>query len=238
MKNTFKIILPSTMPYSSSEQVGEPLYSAGVLNMKKRQNHGLSKHPLFEVYYGIKKRCYNKNCKVYHLYGGRGVVMCDEWLNDFMSFFNWAISNGWKEGMVIDKDKIPIEKGMTSLLYGPDTCSILTNKENMNATTTNVIIEHFGKKQTISQWADEFGVNSQLLWARLNNGWDFERAISPKKTTTKETGVLRRKVILNIETGVFYFGVKEAAESIGQTRNTVEHKMCGSRRNNTPLRYV
>lgn len=200
--------------------------------------HGLSRHPLYKVYHGILKRCYNKNSVNYKTYGAVGVRMCDEWLNDFVVFYKWAISNGWEDGMVIDKDKIPISLGAPAILYGPETCSVLTDKENMNSTKSNRIIEYLGRKQTLSQWADEFGIRLGLLWMRLQRGWSFKNAISSKKTTTKETGVLRRKIILNTETGIYYYGVKEAAESIGQSRNTVEHKMCGSRVNNTPLKYV
>lgn len=66
--------------------------------------HGLSKHPLHNVWHGIKCRCYGKSSKGYNNYGALGVIMCDEWKNNFKSFYDWAISNGWEKGLQIDKD--------------------------------------------------------------------------------------------------------------------------------------
>ena len=146
--------------------------------MKDNKTHGLSKHPLYKIYHGIIKRCYNSKCKAYIRYGGVGIKMCDEWKNDFVNFYDWAIKNGWKKGMEIDKDKIPKELGTPVTLYGPETCSVLTMKENMNNQSTNRVIEHLGRKQTLSQWADEFKISYKCLWRRLNLGWSFEAALT------------------------------------------------------------
>lgn len=92
---------------------------------KRCKIQGLSKHPLYWVWVSMKERCYNKNCHSYDNYGGRGVTICKEWRNNFKSFYNWCIDNGWKKGLQIDKDI----KG--SMLYSPDTCCIVTRQENM-----------------------------------------------------------------------------------------------------------
>ena len=51
----------------------------------------------------MKARCYNNNNKFYHIYGGRGIEVCEEWLNNYESFYNWAINNGWEKGLTIDR---------------------------------------------------------------------------------------------------------------------------------------
>ncbi len=71
-------------------------------------------------------RCYNKNDKSYKYYGGRGVRVCKEWRNDYQAFLDWALANGWRKGLHIDKDK----KRMGNLIYSPVMCSIITAKEN------------------------------------------------------------------------------------------------------------
>lgn len=71
--------------------------------VKFNWKHGLKKTPLFNRWMGIKNRCYNKNSKDYKHYGGRGIVMCDEWLNNFEIFYTWAISNGFEEDLTIDR---------------------------------------------------------------------------------------------------------------------------------------
>lgn len=97
---------------------------------KKRQpiapiKHGLRSHPLYNVWSGIKDRCYNTNSHDYHNYGGRGVRMCDQWITNFKLFYDWCIKKEWKRGLQIDKDKIG-----NGLLYSPETCCLLSLKEN------------------------------------------------------------------------------------------------------------
>lgn len=68
--------------------------------------HGLcinKKHPLYKKYYSMKARCYNPNSLAYKNYGGRGIKICDEWLEDVMNFYNWAINNGYKENLTLDR---------------------------------------------------------------------------------------------------------------------------------------
>lgn len=202
------------------------------------KTHGLSKHPLYKIYYGIIKRCENKKCKAYPRYGGIGVKMCDEWRNDFVKFYDWALENGWKVGMEIDKDIKAMAIGIEPIAYSPEMCSVVTQKENMNATILNKIIEYDGRKQTMKQWSDEYGINYKALWSRLNRGWDFETALFRQNVTTKESGFERRKILLNTQTGIFYFGLKEAAWSAGINENTLFYKLDGKRKNNTHFVYA
>lgn len=65
--------------------------------------HGLGDHKLYYVWISMKYRCYNKNHPSYHNYGGRGISVCDEWMKDVKTFYDFAIENGWKEGLEIDR---------------------------------------------------------------------------------------------------------------------------------------
>ena len=58
---------------------------------------------LKRIYQGIKQRCCNNNCNRYMYYGAKGIKVCDEWKSDFQSFYKWAISNGYRGNLTIDR---------------------------------------------------------------------------------------------------------------------------------------
>ena len=64
---------------------------------KCRTKHGYRHTRLYGIWAGIKRRCYNPHEKTYEYYGGRGIRICDEWLNDFEKFNEWAFANGYDE---------------------------------------------------------------------------------------------------------------------------------------------
>lgn len=66
--------------------------------------HDMSHTKLYRcVWTGVKQRCLNSKTKDYERYGGRGITICDEWKKDFVTFYNWAMNNGYKEGLEIDR---------------------------------------------------------------------------------------------------------------------------------------
>lgn len=65
--------------------------------------HGLANHRIFKIFVGMKTRCYNKKNKLYKYYGGKGTKVCKEWQDDFILFYNWAISNGYDDNLSIDR---------------------------------------------------------------------------------------------------------------------------------------
>lgn len=70
---------------------------------ERKIKHNMSYTKLYKVWQGMKTRCYNKNFVYYCNYGGRNIKICDEWLNDFVLFYNWATNNGYEEGLTIDR---------------------------------------------------------------------------------------------------------------------------------------
>ena len=65
--------------------------------------HGKANTRLYKVWKAMKARCNNPNNKRYSSYGGRGIKVCDEWQNSFQAFYDWAIANGYREGLSIDR---------------------------------------------------------------------------------------------------------------------------------------
>lgn len=95
------------------------------LGAMKKTKHGLIRHPLYCVYGNMKDRCYNPHNIGYQYYGGRGITVCDNWLNDFRSFYDWCISHGYKDGLQIDRID-------NNLGYSPSNCRFVTCRQNTN----------------------------------------------------------------------------------------------------------
>lgn len=148
------------------------------LQSKKQTTHGLSKHPLYKIYRGIKARCYNIKIHNYPNYGGRGVRMCDEWFNDFKLFYDWCLSNGWRKGLHVDKDMKAMKVGKEGLIYSPEWCSIVTCTTNSRNTRTNVFITHKGECKTIAEWCEIYGISQKRYFARTKrDGWSIDDAL-------------------------------------------------------------
>lgn len=77
--------------------------SCGCLNREISTIHGKSNTRLYSIYNGMKHRCYNTQSESYRYYGARGITICDEWRNDFMNFYDWAINNGYSDDLSIDR---------------------------------------------------------------------------------------------------------------------------------------
>lgn len=73
------------------------------LASKRFRKHGQSNTKLYYVWTAMKERCLNSKSKDYSLYGQRGIKVCQQWKNDYGSFYSWAISNGYREGLSIDR---------------------------------------------------------------------------------------------------------------------------------------
>lgn len=84
------------------------------------KNHGGHQERLYGIWEGMKTRCYNPNCKAYSHYGGRGITVCEAWLNSYPIFRDWALLNGYDDSAPrwqCTIDRIDNDKG-----YSPDNC--------------------------------------------------------------------------------------------------------------------
>ena len=150
--------------------------SCGCLNREvtsdRFSTHRLSKSRLHETWSGMKKRCYNSNSKSFAAYGGRGIEVCSEWRDDFQSFYNWAMSNGYADNLSIDR--IDVNGN-----YCPENCRWVDKLTQANNCRTNHYLTFNSKTQSIAEWSRELGVSDSLIRQRLLNlGWSVEQALT------------------------------------------------------------
>ncbi len=135
----------------------------------------ITKRTIHRTWRNMIWRCYRKEHISYKYYGERGITVCDEWLNDFQSFYDWALSSGYSKNLTLDR----IDNDGN---YEPSNCRWATAKEQANNTRANHLVTCNGETKTISEWAELLGITHQALSDRLNSkSWTIEDALTVKK---------------------------------------------------------
>lgn len=137
------------------------------------RKHGMYKTRIYRIYRGMISRCTNENIDCYARYGGRGITVCEDWIdkdNGFTNFYKWAMDNGYDDTLSIDRRDN--DDG-----YYPSNCRWVDMKTQANNRRSNVKITYHGITKTATEWAEELGVHSETLLARHNKGWSDEDII-------------------------------------------------------------
>lgn len=141
-----------------------------------RVTHGKSKEVLYHIWGNMIQRCVNNKLKRFKHYGGRGIKVCDEWRNDFMAFYNWAMEAGWIQGLQIDRRN-------NDGNYEPGNCRIVTRKINLNNTSRTRKFNFNGEVLSLTQICEKLNLKYYLVHQRIfKYGWAFEKAIQNKTT--------------------------------------------------------
>lgn len=132
---------------------------------KSKITHGMRNHPLYLVWKGMKGRCYEKRHISYPNYGGRGISICDEWLEKPKLFFDWALSHGWQPGLDIDREKNDCD-------YNPDNCRFVPPKTSSRNRRSSRMITAFGETKCMTEWTEDprCSVSVTRLFMRLAEG--------------------------------------------------------------------
>jgi hypothetical protein len=150
-------------------------------------NEIMSHSRLYRIFWGMKNRCYNPKRKDFKDYGGRGITICDDWLNmeevpntwhstkGWLAFKTWALTHGYNDEMTIDR--IDVNKG-----YSPENCRWVTMKVQSNNARSNRLITYKNKTQTLMMWCEELGLQYERVWFRLyKKHWTVDKAFEQPK---------------------------------------------------------
>ncbi len=141
-------------------------------HLKRITKHGLSRHPLNTVLQDMIKRCYDPREHNFKHYGGRGVIICDEWLKNHGKFLKWAVDHGYRKGLWIDR------KAGGSSPYSPENCRFVTPKESARNQSNNRLMTLNSVTKSAAEWAEFLGVNHGSLLNRKTKGWTDEEALT------------------------------------------------------------
>ena len=128
----------------------------------------------YGIWRGMIRRCYDKTCRSFKDYGGRGIEVCERWRNNFLAFY---------EDMGKAPDGLSLERIKNDGNYELNNCRWATRQEQNTNTRKNRMITAFNETHTLSEWARKTGISANLLHARLGRlGWSPEKALSKPPT--------------------------------------------------------
>ena len=129
-------------------------------------SHRWKNERIGKIFSGMKSRCYNPNEKDYKYYGKKGVRICEEWLKNPAAFEEWALSNGYKDNLTIDR--IDADKD-----YCPENCRWISLIDNAKYKTSTKMLWVDGESHTGREWAKilKLGPNT-INTMRRNNSID------------------------------------------------------------------
>ena len=154
--------------YPKSNVVNGKTKSCGC--SKSKVKHGDWHTRLYGIWSGMKRRCYVTTCKMYQYYGARGVKVCDQWKNDYLTFKEWALTHGYTDSLTIDRIDADGD-------YCPENCRWSTYLTQENNRRNNHYVGYQGVTYTVSELARKVGISSNMLNGRLRKGEPLETAV-------------------------------------------------------------
>ena len=135
------------------------------MSIKRSTTHGMTGTRIYRIRSGMIARCYKENATSYPKYGAKGITVCEEWLgeNGFINFYNWAMENGYKDNLTLDRIN---PKGN----YEPSNCRWATYKEQANNTKATVFLTYNGETKPASEWAEIVGISQSVITHRKRKG--------------------------------------------------------------------
>lgn len=167
------IITPNSIVYGNTRSCG-CLARERFVEFNKSRSHKYNTteyKKLWWKYYAIRNRCYNENSSRYKDYGGRGIKVYSEWNDNFDNFVEWALSNGYEEGLTIERVDVNGD-------YCPENCKFITLEEQANNKRNTVWVEYRGERLSLATLCKNYGLNYHSVHFRLyHRGMSVEEAV-------------------------------------------------------------
>ena len=138
------------------------------LKHKNEKYNNLSHTKIYRVWYGMKERCYNKKHSKYKWYGKRGIKVCDEWKNNFLVFYNWAINNRFNDKL--KWQNCTIDRINNNGNYEPENCRFIDLKLQAQNKRNNFNITYNNETHCLAEWARILKIDRHKVKEVLLNG--------------------------------------------------------------------
>lgn len=142
--------------------------------------HGASRHGQetaeYKIWLGIRKRCNNKNCRIYKYYGGKGVKVCERW----QEFGNFLADMGERPS-----PDHSVERNDSNGDYEPSNCRWATKKEQMRNKSDNRLLTLNGETRCVAEWAERLGISVNTIRGRVYSGFTDAQALSTTRHSTR-----------------------------------------------------
>lgn len=141
--------------------------------MNRKHGYSTAEPRLYRIWKTMKARCNNTHRAKFAIYGGRGIRVCDEWSKSPAAFVEWALDNGYSDGLQIDR--IDVDGG-----YNPDNCRWVTPQQNARNKRNNVLLTVNGERKTAAEWGELLGVSRYTVykWVKQKGAEYAEKRLS------------------------------------------------------------
>lgn len=143
--------------------------------------HGKHSYPEYSIWIAMKKRCSNEKVHNFKNYGGKGIKVCDRWIDSFDNFYEDMGPRPSKDHTI---ERIENDKD-----YGPSNCKWLHKLLQSENQTSNILLTFNNKTQNLRKWSKEMGISEWALRKRIKQNWDINKALTqPVKNGNKKIG--------------------------------------------------
>lgn len=142
---------------------------------KNHLKHGMRHTSIYTVWRSMKQRCYNQHTKNYGLYGGRGIVVCDEWKDDFQAFLFWAMENGYDPNA--KRGECTLDRIDVNGNYEPSNCRWCNYTTQANNRRSNRLIYMDGETLTMADFCRKHNLNYKLFASYIKGGMETRAAV-------------------------------------------------------------
>lgn len=165
-----KIVLANALREGNTRSCGCLKHEQNYINIV-HITHNKSNTRLYNIWKNMKNRCNNPKNRRHKFYYDKGIKVCNEWQKNFMSFYKWAMENGYKENLTIDR----IDNNGN---YEPNNCRWATITEQNNNQSNNIRIYYNNITYNVKDFCKKYKIKRCTLMQRLKNNWNIEKIIN------------------------------------------------------------